>query len=63
MSKNRCGTENYYGAVFYDSLALPMDDAFKKFLEGNIDPLITKVNQEQYNHLYINPQRDLWLPY
>lgn len=39
-----------------------MNDAFKKFLEGNIDPLTTKVNQEQYNHLYINPQRDLSLP-
>lgn len=61
MNKNRCEIENYHGAVFYDSLALPIDDAFKKFLQGNIEPLITKVNQEQYNHLYINPQSDLSL--
>lgn len=39
-----------------------MKDEFKKFLEGNIDPLIIKVNQEQYNHLYITPQGDLSLP-
>lgn len=62
MSKNQCGANRYYGAVFYDSLVLPVDDAFKRFLEGNIEPLVTKINQEQFNHLYLSPQRDLSLP-
>lgn len=58
MSKNQCKSEHYHGAVYYER---QNNDAFKRFLEGDIEPLVTQINQEQYNHLYVCLESNLSL--